>query len=171
MPHQDLGPLLAIARAKFTVGLLLFTVALALLAWSATDRGRSAWEPQCGVVDRIVDPVPKRPVTPEFLAYLRGEKLFKTNCASCHKPDRNMTGPGLKGAKERWLKSGGDLHAWVKNSLGYLKSNPNDAYAHALFNAFNGAIMTPNALTDEEIDVILNYVDNFRYHAVPVIVP
>ncbi len=171
MPHQDLRSLLAIAQAKFTVGLLLFTVALTLLAWSATNGGRSALQPECGVADRIDDSVPKRAVTPEFLAYQRGEKLFKQNCASCHKPDRTMTGPALKGARERWAESGGDIHAWVKNSLGYLKSHPRDAYAQDLFKKFNGSIMTPNAVSDEEVDAILNYADNFRYRPVPVIVP
>src|SRR5690606_21847684 len=30
--------------------------------------------------------------------YAAGEKLFKGNCASCHKPDKDMTGPALQGA-------------------------------------------------------------------------
>ena len=92
-----------------------------------------------------------------------GEKLFKANCASCHKPDLRMTGPALKGAKERWASSGGDIYAWVRNSLGYLKSKPEDTYARALVKDYNGSVMTPNALTDDEIDAILNYVDNFYY--------
>ena len=32
-----------------------------------------------------------------------GEKLFKQNCASCHFPDKDMTGPALKGARQRWI--------------------------------------------------------------------
>lgn len=32
-----------------------------------------------------------------------GEKLFQQNCASCHKPDKDMTGPALKGARQRWI--------------------------------------------------------------------
>ncbi|MBK9761733.1 MAG: cytochrome c [Flavobacteriales bacterium] len=52
--------------------------------------------------------------------YAKGEKLFKGNCASCHKPDVKMTGPALKGSKARWAKSGGDIYAWVKNSTGYM---------------------------------------------------
>ena len=34
--------------------------------------------------------------------YDSGEKLFKANCASCHKPDKDMTGPKLQGAKALW---------------------------------------------------------------------
>ena len=30
-----------------------------------------------------------------------GEALFKANCANCHKPDADYTGPALKGWKDR----------------------------------------------------------------------
>lgn len=92
--------------------------------------------------------------------YATGEKLFKANCASCHKPDAKMTGPALKGAKDRWAKSGGNIYAWIKNSQGYMKAS-NDAYAKALFQEFNGSVMTPNAVSDADIDAILSYVDNY----------
>lgn len=95
--------------------------------------------------------------------YGKGEKLFKQNCASCHKPDAKMTGPAIKGAKERWAKSGGDIYAWVKNSTAYLKTG--DSYANNLFKEYAGSVMTPNAVSNEEIDAILYYADNF----VPVV--
>lgn len=166
MPTKDPGPLIAIARAKFTLGLLLLMIAIAVLTWGFTGAGKGRRpEARCGVADRTESQVvAARTITPEMLAYRRGEQLFKTNCASCHKPDQKMTGPALKGAKERWETSGGDIHAWVKNSLGYLRSHPRDAYAQDLFNQFNGSIMTPNALSNEEIDAILNYADKFYHH-------
>ena len=34
-----------------------------------------------------------------------GKKLFTGNCASCHFPDKDMTGPSLKGARERWIEN------------------------------------------------------------------
>src|SRR5262245_19868161 len=83
--------------------------------------------------------------------YDLGKDLFTKNCASCHKPDSKLTGPALKGAKERWAKSGGDIYAWVKNSQAYLKSS-GDAYAAALFAEYNGSVMTPNALDNGQID-------------------
>ena len=87
-----------------------------------------------------------------------GEKLFKGNCASCHKPDKDMTGPALKGAVARW-EGKGDIHAWVKNSSAYLKTgNP---YATELFNKWNKSVMTAQALSDEEIDAILAYADAY----------
>lgn len=90
--------------------------------------------------------------------YAQGEKLFKGNCGACHKPDKDMTGPMLKGARARW-EGKGDIYAWVKNSQDVVKSG--NAYAVELFNKWNKSVMTPNALTNEEIDAILYYADNF----------
>ena len=87
-----------------------------------------------------------------------GEKLFKGNCGACHKPDKDLTGPALKGAKARW-EGKGDIYAWVKNSSAYLKTgNP---YANELFNKWNKSVMTAQALTNEEIDAVLAYADAY----------
>lgn len=90
--------------------------------------------------------------------YATGEKLFKGNCGACHKPDKDMTGPAVKGSRERW-EGKGDIYAWVKNSQAVVKSG--NAYANEIFEKWNKSIMTPNALSDEEIDAILYYADNF----------
>ncbi len=82
--------------------------------------------------------------------------LFASNCAACHKPDRDMTGPALVGARDRW-HGRGDIHAWVKNSVAVIKSG--NEYANALFKQWNKSVMTPNALSDMEIDAILQYVE------------
>ena len=46
-----------------------------------------------------------------------GEKLFKANCASCHNPIKNATGPKLQGALEKWTAAGEEdlIYEWVKN--------------------------------------------------------
>lgn len=91
--------------------------------------------------------------------YGNGEKLFKANCASCHKPDTKLTGPPLKGAKAKW-EGKGDIHAWVKNSQGYLKTgNP---MATAIWEEYKPTIMTANAVSDADIDAILYYADNYK---------
>jgi mono/diheme cytochrome c family protein len=90
--------------------------------------------------------------------YDQGEKLFKANCASCHKPDKDMTGPMLKGAKTKWADKG-DIHEWVKNSQAYIKSG-ND-YAKQLFEDHNKIVMPPQALSNDEIDDVLYYADNY----------
>jgi mono/diheme cytochrome c family protein len=97
--------------------------------------------------------------------YATGEKVFKGNCASCHKPDKDMTGPALKGARTRW-EGKGDIYAWVKNSQAVVKAgNP---YAVALFAQWNKSVMTPNALSDADIDAVLHYVDNYTAPAAAV---
>ena len=90
--------------------------------------------------------------------YATGEKLFKGNCGSCHKPDKDLTGPALKGARARW-EGKGDIYAWIKNSTDYLKTG--NAYANDLFNKWNKSVMTQQAVTNEEIDAILYYADNY----------
>lgn len=72
-----------------------------------------------------------------------------------------MTGPAIKGAKDRWAQSGGDIYAWVKNSQGYMNSS-GDNYAKALFEKWKKSVMTPNAVSNEDIDAILYYADNYK---------
>jgi mono/diheme cytochrome c family protein len=90
--------------------------------------------------------------------YSTGEKLFKGNCGSCHKPDKNLTGPAIAGSRARW-EGQGDIYAWIKNSTAYLKTG--NAYANKLFADWKGSVMTAQAVTDEEIDAILYYADNY----------
>lgn len=66
-----------------------------------------------------------------------GEALFKANCASCHKPDQDFTGPALKGARERepnpeWA------YTWVNNTTTMVETDP---YAKALKAKFNNQVM------------------------------
>lgn len=90
--------------------------------------------------------------------YDQGEKLFKGNCGACHKPDKDMTGPALKGAVARW-EGKGDIHEWVKNSSAYLKTG--NAYANELFEKWKKSPMTAQALSNEEIDAVFYYADNY----------
>lgn len=90
--------------------------------------------------------------------YDMGEKVFKANCASCHKPDKDMTGPALKGAKARW-DGKGDIHEWVKNSQAYIKSG--NAHAKQIFEDHNKILMPPQAVSDADIDAILYFADNY----------
>lgn len=90
--------------------------------------------------------------------YAQGEKLFKGNCASCHKVDTKMTGPALSGVKAKW-EGKGDIYAWVKNSQAYLKTG--NELAVAIWEEYKPVPMTPVALSNEEIDAVLYYVDNW----------
>src|SRR5690606_20953938 len=80
------------------------------------------------------------------------------NCASCHHPLKDATGPALKGADGR-APSKEWLHKWVRNSSALIASG--DKYANELFNKWGKIPMTPfPGLSDEEIDAIFTYVNS-----------
>ncbi len=89
-----------------------------------------------------------------------GEQLFKGNCASCHKIDKKLTGPALKGVTQRWAGKEALLHQWIKNPNAAIATG--DPYVKKLVadNASAG-IMTAQAVNDEEIDAILKYVETY----------
>ncbi len=89
-----------------------------------------------------------------------GKALFNTNCASCHKLDKKMTGPALRNVEARLAEDEGLdrewLYAWIKNSAGMVKSG--DAYANKIFKEYNGTAMTAfPQLSNADIDNILAY--------------
>jgi mono/diheme cytochrome c family protein len=91
-----------------------------------------------------------------------GKGLFNANCASCHYPDKDMTGPALKGARQRWIDNSSEdnFYAWVKNSTSLRKSG--DAYANKLWADWNKSIMTAQNVTNEQIDHIFAYVETYE---------
>ncbi|HOZ79027.1 MAG TPA: cytochrome c3 family protein [Ferruginibacter sp.] len=85
-----------------------------------------------------------------------GEELFKANCAACHKPDADMTGPMLKGARERapnpeWA------YKWVNNVNTMVETDP---YAKKLLATW-GSKMTQFNLPKDDIKAILDYADAY----------
>ncbi|GAB2839284.1 c-type cytochrome [Ferruginibacter profundus] len=83
-----------------------------------------------------------------------GEALFKANCASCHKVDKDFTGPMLKGARDRepdkeWA------YKWVNNVNTMVETDP---YAKALKAKWVSQMQQFN-LKKEEIKAILDYAD------------
>ncbi len=87
-----------------------------------------------------------------------GKALFQANCASCHNPLKDATGPALKGMDER-VPSKEWLYKWVHNSAAVIASG--DKYANELYNKWNKTAMTsfPN-LTEADIDAIVVYVNS-----------
>ena len=86
-----------------------------------------------------------------------GEALFKANCANCHKPLEDYTGPKLQGARARepnaeWA------YKWVNNVNAMLDTDP---YAKALL-AKMGSRMTQFNLPKEDIKAILDYADAYK---------
>ena len=85
----------------------------------------------------------------------KGEALFKSLCAACHKRYKKMTGPALFGVTERrdteWL------YSWIKNSAAMIASG--DADAIAIFEEYKKTPMNAfPQLTNTDIDNILAYV-------------
>ena len=93
--------------------------------------------------------------------YEIGKMLFNGNCASCHFPDRDMTGPALLGARERWINNSSEenFYRYIKNSMQVMDEGDN--YAKRLFEQWDATVMTPQNLTNEQIDFVFDYVESF----------
>ena len=85
-----------------------------------------------------------------------GEILFKSNCASCHKPYKDFTGPALQGALQRWGGNKKAMYDFIRNPA---KSIVENAYAKQLFEKWNKTMMMPANLSDAEIDAIMKYCE------------
>lgn len=88
-----------------------------------------------------------------------GEALFKGACGACHHPQDRVVGPALKGARDRWKKNSSEenFYKWIKNSGEVIASG--DAYANKIYKDFNKSAMPPQAVTNEEIDAIFEYIE------------
>ncbi len=83
-----------------------------------------------------------------------GKKLFKANCASCHKLDKKLVGPALGDVTQR--RSEEWLLRWIRNNAEFRASG--DADAKAIFEEYGGSVMQAfPALTDDDIKSILAY--------------
>jgi mono/diheme cytochrome c family protein len=85
----------------------------------------------------------------------KGEKIFLSRCASCHKVNQDMTGPALSGAESSWVDKK-RLFAFIRNSQEVIQYDP---YARQLWLKYNQTVMTPQPdLTDEDIRAVLDYI-------------
>ncbi len=86
-----------------------------------------------------------------------GQALFKSLCASCHRPDKEHTGPALKGARDR-EPSKEWVYKWVANATSMTKTDP---YAMKLYAQYGSQMTAFPDLKKEEIDAILNWADAY----------
>ncbi len=85
-----------------------------------------------------------------------GKALFNNNCASCHNPSKDMTGPKLGDVLERDPYNGdmSKIVHWVQNVDKLLATDP---YYKGLMAKY-GARMTPfPSLSDKDITAIIDY--------------
>jgi len=94
-----------------------------------------------------------------------GKAVFSANCASCHKMDKDLTGPALMQADKRWNDDKA-LHQWIKNwkkevATGNAYANKIKDWAPTEMNIFEG-------LPDGDIDNVIAYIKSY---VPPVAVP
>lgn len=85
-----------------------------------------------------------------------GEKLWKANCAACHKVDAKLIGPALGQVTEKYDEEW--LISWIRNNQELRESG--DAQAIAIYEEYNGLAM-PNypQFSDDDIRGLLAYID------------
>ncbi len=86
-----------------------------------------------------------------------GEKLFKANCANCHKPDADFTGPALQGWSTR-VPKGDWIYEWIHNPAAKIGTDP---YATALQQKWKTVMTAFPQLDKTQIDAIMAYVDAY----------
>lgn len=97
-----------------------------------------------------------------------GKTLFQTNCASCHNPIKDMTGPALKGISEEIPGGMEWIYDWVHNSSKVIASG--DEYANKIFDEWGNTQMTHfPQLTEDQIDDIITYVNTYEAPAAPTL--
>ena len=89
-----------------------------------------------------------------------GKALFMSNCASCHNPLKDATGPALQNIDKTFpSKQWG--YDWIHNSSKLIAAG--DKNAVEIYNKFNKTQMTAfPQLSTEEIDAILKYVNEYK---------
>ncbi len=86
----------------------------------------------------------------------KGKSLYNANCAACHKLNKKLIGPALKGVSAKYEKEW--LYSWIKNSAALIKSG--DEQAVAIYEEYNKVAMNAfPQLSNEDIDNILAYTD------------
>lgn len=91
-----------------------------------------------------------------------GGALFKANCATCHQPFKDGTGPKLFGVRKKWEDGGakpGSIYKWVGNWQAAAASDP---YAAMVSKTKPTAMNTFPALVgkEKEINAIFDYIDS-----------
>ncbi len=85
----------------------------------------------------------------------KGEELFKSLCAACHKRYKRAVGPALYGVADKYEREW--LYSWIKNSAAMIASG--DPQAIAIYEEYNRTAMNAfPQLSNTDIDNILAYV-------------
>lgn len=90
--------------------------------------------------------------------YAAGEKIFKGNCAACHKMDSKLIGPALQNTVAEqgfeWTKK------WIYNNEELRATG--DAHANAIYEEYNRQVMPAYSyLSDEELTNLVTYLEEW----------
>lgn len=88
-----------------------------------------------------------------------GEKIFKQNCAACHKMDKKVVGPALENVVE--AQGAEWVYEWVKNNQALRESG--DSHANDVYDEFNGAAMPAYEwLGEESLNDVVQYLADWK---------
>jgi cytochrome c551/c552 len=89
-----------------------------------------------------------------------GKAIFQSNCATCHNPLKDATGPALQNV-DKTFPSHDWVYNWVHNSSAVIASG--DKFANDIYNKFGKTQMTAfPQLSKDDIDAVLKYVDEYK---------
>lgn len=81
-----------------------------------------------------------------------------SNCAACHSPHKDATGPALKGSLARWGNDTTRLWAFIRNP--YKEMQGKDPRILAMFEKYKPTLMTAfPGLTDNELSDLFYYIE------------
>lgn len=97
-----------------------------------------------------------------------GEKIFKQNCAACHKMDKKVVGPALQNVVS---EQGAEwVYKWVKNNQQLRESG--DSHANEVYEEFNGSAMPPYEwLGEESLNDVVHYLGEWKGQQQASVVP
>ena len=88
-----------------------------------------------------------------------GKALFMSNCAACHNPIKDATGPALQNV-DKHAHGKEWIYKWVHNPPAIIASG--DPHAKELQAKYVAVMTAFPALSNEEIDAILKYADDYK---------
>lgn len=99
----------------------------------------------------------------DSVAYYKGKLLYYENCKACHGSFRQLDGPwqSLAGYPSQWPNRK-ELFAFIRNPDEVIKTS---AYAKDLLSKYGVRMKGSPDLTDDEIDLILQYIEAERKSA------
>lgn len=95
-------------KNKFLILYTLLVGLVALILFLCNDK---RVQPRCGVVYQNFCGTQPQITSEEGKL---GKKLFNANCAACHKLDKHMTGPALRGIHARYIENKLSMENFLK---------------------------------------------------------